>query len=976
MTSGQPPDATDDRIESVLEEFCEGWFAGDRPDPDAFCQNHPECGAELRQRIESFLDAARSFVHEKGGGGPADRESAVDDIFRGKILGDFRIIGAIGRGGMARVYEAEQISLKRRVALKILSPHLSFSKQAVWKFRREAEAGSRQTHAGIVSVFAVGSIRGTHYIAQELVAGARTVADRLEELRRDPVLPRGHFRQTAALIATVSRALTHSHCSGVIHRDLKPSNILLTEEGAPKVTDFGLARVEGALALSQSGDFAGTPYYMSPEQARSSRSAIDRRTDIYSLGVTLYEALTLHRPFDGDTSHEVIKKILLLEPRDPRKINARVPRDLAVICLKAMEKEPGKRFQTMEELTEDLERFLEGEPILARPSHWISRPVKWVRRHKLLSVAAGTLLAALATVVVLLLVIFLEQREARERAREKFEPVQEALVWSNVYSHRSAHTWCVMAAPDEPEPYIMKGVLDIVLSSFDSAVKALNKGLEKIKTPEPSLLRTEARHLLAVAKFRQADAYHETSDKRQDLIEDVRELLLPGGDFDCTSPDALILRSWDDNNGDRDDLEDLRHPIEVNTEHYLIHLYQGLLLFDRLYKSGESHEFEKVIGYFNNVLRKRPHNVAALSFKARIYYFLARFYNMMTLAKEALGFLEDARTHSDGNPHHMIDTTIGQIHVLLGNNQLARHHFDLAINQAKGLEEKIQNHAHNSYRGLGKLFVRTGDFESAWSNFAEALRRKKFDYHNNIAAAEYQFCRGDLDTALEYAEQATRHLVVGPMIESKAESGVAAAYLICARLHFARGEFEQIYTYLDRVWETLYVSPRDLSLACFFIVGIIDEVSKSQDKREDMAVLADESARRAIENAHFGGRSTPFSHLRSPISLAAVGAAHYLKKEYHEAIESLELALAERKKWPDEIKSYHWADDARDLYLLAMVNSALAREERVGSDTNEQKARDYYHRAEALWASNELSYELADINRMIRRRAREAVEDR
>jgi len=966
MTSGQPPKATGERTAAVLDEFCEAWFAGDRPDPDAFCRDHPDCGPELRQRIESFLDAALGCAHSA---------EEYDDL-QGETLGDFRIIDEIGRGGMARVYEAEQISLKRRVALKVLSPHLSFSKQAVQKFRREAEAGSRQSHAGIVSVFAVGSIRGTHYIAQELVAGARTVADHLEELGREPVLPRGHFRQIAALIATVSAAVTHAHCAGVIHRDLKPSNILLTEEGAPKVTDFGLARVEGANALSQSGDFAGTPYYMSPEQARSSRSAIDRRTDIYSLGVTLYEALTLHRPFDGDTSHEVIKKILLIEPRDPRKVNARVPRDLAVICLKAMEKAPSKRYQSMEELTEDLERFLEGEPILARPSHWIGRPLKWVRRHKLLSVAAGTLLAALATVIVLLLVLALEQREARERALKRFEPVHEALVWSKIYSYRSAHTWCALAAPDEPEPDVMKGILDIALNNFDSAITALNRGLEKIETAEPTLLRAETRHLLAVAKLRQADAFHETSDKGQALIDAACALLPPGDDFDCTAPDALILRNWDDTGRDRDDLENLRRPIEVNTEHYMIPLYQGLLLFDRLYKSGESHEFEKAIGYFNDVLEKRPRNVAALSFKARIYYFLARFYDLMTLTEEALSLLEEAKTHSNDAPHHMIDTTIGQIHVLLGNNRQARHHFELAIDRAKGLEDTVQNHVHNSYRGLGKLLVRAGDFKPAWTKFAEALQRKEFDYHNNVAAAEYHFCRGDLDTALEYAEQATRHLVGGPTIESKAESGVAAAYLICARLHFARGEFEQISTYLDRVFNTPYISPRDLSLACFFIVGIIDEVSKDENKRRKMAILAFESAKRAIENAHFGDRSTPFGHLRSPMSLAAVGAAHYLKKEYPEAIESLKQALAERAEWPEEIKRYQWADDARDLYLLALVRSALAREKQVDSDTNEQKAQEYYRRAEALWASNELSYELADINKIIRQRARDAVGDR
>jgi len=241
------------------------------------------------------------------------------------------------------VYEAEQISLKRRVALKVLPAHLSFSSEAVLKFRREAEAGGRQSHPGIVAIHGVDEEEGVHYIAQELVEGGVTLADNLAEIRQNRPRPAGYFREAAALMVEVADALSHAHHAGVIHRDIKPSNILITEEGRPKVTDFGLAKVEDALALSRTGDFAGTPYYMSPEQAASRRIGIDKRTDIFSLGVTFYELLALDRPFEGDTSQEVLRKILLDEPRDPRKLCARVPRDLAVICLKAMEKKPDAR---------------------------------------------------------------------------------------------------------------------------------------------------------------------------------------------------------------------------------------------------------------------------------------------------------------------------------------------------------------------------------------------------------------------------------------------------------------------------------------------------------------------------------------------------------------------------------------------------------------------------------------------------------
>jgi len=315
------------------------------------------------------------------------------------VLDDFRILREIGKGGMGTVYEAEQISLNRRVALKILPPHLSLSDDAILKFRREAEAGGRQSHQAIVAVHAVGEQKGIHYIAQELVEGGSTLTDRMEEIRAEGDLLRGYFREAAQLAAEVADALQHAHDAGVIHRDVKPSNILITPDGDPKVTDFGLAKVEDALALSRTGDFAGTPYYMSPEQAASNRIGIDRRTDIFSLGATFYEMLTLTRPFQGKSSQEVLRKILLNEPPDPRRINEGVPRDLAVICLKAMEKDPSRRYQTMNDFADDLRRFLSGDVILARPAGLATRFMKRLRRNPAFSAAAAIAFIAVATLL-------------------------------------------------------------------------------------------------------------------------------------------------------------------------------------------------------------------------------------------------------------------------------------------------------------------------------------------------------------------------------------------------------------------------------------------------------------------------------------------------------------------------------------------------------------------------------------------------
>ncbi|MFH2001544.1 MAG: serine/threonine-protein kinase, partial [Planctomycetota bacterium] len=364
----------------------------------------PEACLHLYPQLKEELQALFNKLEERG-----TRE------FAGECLGDFKILREIGFGGMATVYEAIQISLNRKVALKILPSYKSYSNRAVKKFLREAEAGGRQCHPGIVAIYAVGEYDKVHFIAQELVGDGFTLNHSIEQLREAGELPQGYFRKTARLFIEIADALQHAHEAGVIHCDMKPSNILLTPDGKPKVSDFGMARVEGALVLTRSRDFSGTPCYMSPEQATGQRTDVDHRSDVYSLGVTLFEALTLTRPFDGPNSHEVLKKIIYDEPPAPRKINPRVPRDLAIICLKAMDKDPSRRYPGMAELSEDLERFLNGEDIAARPAAWSTRMVRTIRRNPALS---GLVLITVVSLLTLLgYVIWSYPQILRERDR-------------------------------------------------------------------------------------------------------------------------------------------------------------------------------------------------------------------------------------------------------------------------------------------------------------------------------------------------------------------------------------------------------------------------------------------------------------------------------------------------------------------------------------------------------------------------------
>jgi tRNA A-37 threonylcarbamoyl transferase component Bud32 len=350
----------------------------------------------------------------------AVERGAVAGEFR--RLGDFTLLRLLGKGSQGEVWEARQESLGRLVALKLLPPQLVFSDERLARFRREAEAGERLAHAGIVAVHAIGEQDGVHWFAQELVPGGRTLADAIDEARRRPAPPEGWYRRMAELFAHVSEALHAAHEVGVIHRDVKPGNILLGADGRPKLADFGLALVQDQLALSSTGDLAGTPLYMSPEQVQGEHSQLDRRTDIFSVGSTLYEALTLARPFLGDRQ-QIMDRIVTRDPPDPRRVHRDVPRDLAVICLKALEKQPARRFATADELAADLRRWLAGEPIRARPPALPVRVAKWSVRHPRLLATGALVLLAFALVTWR----WVDDREDRRRAVEAGERIAAAL---------------------------------------------------------------------------------------------------------------------------------------------------------------------------------------------------------------------------------------------------------------------------------------------------------------------------------------------------------------------------------------------------------------------------------------------------------------------------------------------------------------------------------------------------------------------
>jgi TolB-like protein/Tfp pilus assembly protein PilF len=300
-------------------------------------------------------------------------------------LGDYELLEEIGRGGQGVVFRARQKSLNRTVALKVISLGQWASEAHLKRFRLEAEAAAHLEHPGIVPIHEVGERDGSCYFSMKFVEGGQ-----LDEVARREPMP---IRRAVELIAKVARTVHYAHEHGILHRDIKPGNILLDAKGEPQLTDFGLARlIESESSVTHTLDVLGTPSYMAPEQAVGNNAAVSSVTDVYGLGAVLYQLLTGQPPFAGGTTYETIKLLLDTDPRQPRLLNPKIDRDLSTICLKCLEKDPKRRYSSALALAEDLDHWLNHEPILARHTGIFTRGGKWVRRNPGFAAMAAMLL--------------------------------------------------------------------------------------------------------------------------------------------------------------------------------------------------------------------------------------------------------------------------------------------------------------------------------------------------------------------------------------------------------------------------------------------------------------------------------------------------------------------------------------------------------------------------------------------------------
>jgi WD40 repeat protein len=327
----------------------------------------------------------------------------------------YEVLGELGRGGMGVVYKARQVALNRVVALKMILAGAHAAEQDRARFRAEAEAIARLQHPGIVQVHEVGQHDGCPFFSLDYCPGG-TLAERLAG---KPLPP----RDAAALVEALARAVHYAHDHGVVHRDLKPSNVLLAADGSPRITDFGLAKtLDAGSGHTRTGSVLGTPSYMAPEQAAGKTKELGPLVDVYALGALLYECITGRPPFQGPTPLDTIAQVLHDEPAAPRSLQPGVPRDLETVCLRCLEKEPARRYASAQALADDLRRYLDGEPVAARPAGALERAVKWARRRPGVAalLAALTLisLGAFAAVTAALVLAEGRRREAEGKQQE------------------------------------------------------------------------------------------------------------------------------------------------------------------------------------------------------------------------------------------------------------------------------------------------------------------------------------------------------------------------------------------------------------------------------------------------------------------------------------------------------------------------------------------------------------------------------
>jgi serine/threonine protein kinase/tetratricopeptide (TPR) repeat protein len=876
----------DSLVARVVDEFRERQACGERPDAEEYAARHPEA-AELLRKVLAALEVV-------GLSGSAAASALPGEPVAG-VLGDFRLIREVGRGGMGVVYEAEQVSLGRRVALKVLPFAATMDPRQLQRFHNEARAAASLHHEHIVPVFAVGCERAVHFYAMQFIEG-KSLADLIAAPRPQMASAPGshsaatapaavasteaaprdaaYCRRVAAWGVQAAEALEHAHALGIVHRDVKPANLIVDGQGKLWVTDFGLAHTATDAGLTMTGDLLGTLRYMSPEQALAKHGLVEHRTDIYSLGATLYELLTGRPAVEGHDRQEILRRIADEEPRPPRAIEGALPADLATIVLKALAKEPAERYATARELSDDLRRYLEDRPILARPPGLSQRLRRWSRRHRTL--VATTVVGLFVSVVALAIstaVIWHKQREtaaayeaAKEQRQEAVEQRQEAI--DSLKDAQAAVDQFLSRVGGKrlaDVPYMEPLRRDLLAD----ALRFYQKFLQK-KNADPELRLEVARAYIRIGDIQQMLGELDPAE------ENLRQGLALLQELFAQEPSRTDRR-------------------EEQAEAWL-HLGRVRLSKDDKGKAEEA--FKQAREIAAQVVADSPDSRGALHCLARAHAELGTTYarggrlpQAAEAFREALGWGEKLTAASPDDLDFKqtlatVTANLGKALAGLGNQEEGEKRFRQALELQENIVSRDSSPGHrvrlaDCYRDLGLGQGTRGQLKEA-----AATNRKALDLYARIHA--------EFPHVPDYVHRHARMLFfAGKTLMFLGSDATALDYL---------SEGERLYTQLVKEFPANKEYARELTWCCFERGWLLAASYNAQVRNPAAAI---DPARKAVQLAPEDGNHW-----------AALGMAYYRADQWPDALRALEEAG--RRQQPANridllfLAMTHWQMDHKD----------------------------------------------------------------
>jgi tetratricopeptide (TPR) repeat protein len=920
---------------SLLDRLCadqgDRWHRGERVRAETYLERHPALAAEAERAVELVYNEVllreelgeTPQLHEyvqrfpqlatqlgrlfevHGALEPAPQLSVRPTVRVGHTLrpsppvaapGElpavpgYEVLGELGRGGMGVVYQARHLSLQRVVALKMILSGGHAGPEELARFRAEAEAQARLQHPNIVQIYEVGEAGGRPYVALEYVDGG-SLAQRLAGTPQPA-------RPAAQLVETLARAVHHAHQCGLIHRDLKPANVLVTADGTPKVTDFGLAkRLDVGAGPTRTGDVLGTPSYMAPEQAAGRGKEIAPATDVYALGAILYELLTGRPPFLAETPLETLVQVQSQEPVPPRRLQPKTPRDLETICLKCLQKEPRKRYADAEALADDLGRFLADRPIQARPVGQAGRLWRWCRRKPAVAALGAALLLGVAVGFPAVTYLWLAAAANASRAEEQSRRAEQNLKAAGQAIHKHFLDLSEIELSKEPGTHeVQKKLLEDALAYFQRFLRQ--------RPDDPALLADVAEAHARLGKITSMIGSKEDALAEFQQAREIYEQLVHDNPADGQVQNKLALTYHHIGSAERE----RGHRAEA-----LRHQEQARDIWEKLV------ETDLTSAQLRSNLAAAYHNIGLLEHEGGRRAEALRAYERARVIREELVAAQprDAQFRSD------LAMSYNNIGVL--RRQGGKHAEALRCHeQARAIQERLaaanpasaefQRNLAGSHLNIGLVHHETGRGDEALRCYEQArvLREKVAaasptvpQYQTDLAQTfiylgNVQRERGQGPEALRCYEQA--RAVQEKLVEAHptvtqyqaalamSHNNIGSTHQQAGRRDEARRCYEQArdsYEKLAAANPTVFQFQSDLALACGNL-GVLHQ----QDGRWAEARRCYEEARNVLEKLVAANTDVPQFQFRLTQTCWNLGNVLGETKQWAEALHTFEQAYA------------------------------------------------------------------------------------